>query len=118
MSFVTREGIIRLIEELLIHCWPEDKPSINIPFPRMTYEQAMRLYGTDKPDTRFDIKVRSYELFNSYPFPKQALVFMFLLSKSSENTVGKGEIARNEQFLLFPQCFLSFGRTFCHIYQI
>ena len=26
--------------------------------------------------------------------------------KSFENTVGKGEIARNEQFLLFPQCFL------------
>ena len=28
------------------------------------------------------------------------------LSKQVENTVGKGEIARNEQFLLFPQCFL------------
>ena len=27
-----------------------------------------------------------------------------------ENTVGKGEIARNEQFLLFPQCFLHFLR--------
>ena len=26
--------------------------------------------------------------------------------KHCENTVGKGEIARNEQFLLFPQCFL------------
>ena len=26
-------------------------------------------------------------------------------SKRVENTVGKGEIARNEQFLLFPQCF-------------
>ena len=31
---------------------------------------------------------------------------------------GKGEIARNEQFLLFPQCFLSVWRTFCHFYQI
>ena len=27
------------------------------------------------------------------------------LSKQVENTVGKGEIARNEQLLLFPQCF-------------
>ena len=27
------------------------------------------------------------------------------VSKRVENTVGKGEIARNEQFLLFPQCF-------------
>ena len=40
------------------------------------------------------------------PFPKQALVFTCLQNKSFENTVGKGEIARNEQFLLFPQCFL------------
>ena len=40
------------------------------------------------------------------PFPKQALVFMCMQYKSFENTVGKGEIARNEQFLLFPQSFL------------
>ena len=40
--------------------------------------------------------------------PKQTLVFTCLLYKSFENTVGKGEIARLEQFLLFPQCFLPF----------
>ena len=35
-----------------------------------------------------------------------------------ENTVGKGEIARNKQFLLFPQCFLPVWITFCHFRQI
>ena len=40
------------------------------------------------------------------PFPEQALAFTCLYNKSFENTVGKGEIGRNEQFLLFPQCFL------------
>ena len=35
-------------------------------------------------------------------FPKQALVFTRLQYNTFENTVGKGEIARNEQFLLFP----------------
>ena len=40
-----------------------------------------------------------------YPSPKQALVFTCLQYMSFENTVAKGEIARNEQFLLFPQCF-------------
>ena len=40
------------------------------------------------------------------------------LSKRVENTVGKGEIARYEQFLLFPQCFLHIQRTFCHFHQI
>ena len=32
---------------------------------------------------------------------------------SYENTVGKGEIVCNEQFLLFPQCFLTIWKTFC-----
>ena len=36
---------------------------------------------------------------------------MCLHHKSFENTVGKGEIAHNEQFLLFPQCFLPFGEV-------
>ena len=40
-----------------------------------------------------------------HPFPKQALVLTCLQYKSFENTVGKGEIARNEQFLLFPTVF-------------
>ena len=35
-----------------------------------------------------------------------------------ENSVGKGEIARNEQFLLFPQCFLPIWIAFCHFRQI
>ena len=34
--------------------------------------------------------------------------------KPFENNVGKGEIAHNEQFLLFPQGFLPFWRTFFH----
>ena len=37
---------------------------------------------------------------------------------SFENTVRKGEIARNEQFLIFPQCFLPVSRTFCHFHHI
>ena len=52
------------------------------------------------------------------PFTKQALVFTCLQYKPSENTVGKGEIARNEQFLLFPHCFLPVWRSSCHFYKI
>ena len=57
MSFVRREGIMSLIEHLLVSSWPEDVGSISAPFPHMTYEQAMRLYGSDKPDTRFEMQV-------------------------------------------------------------
>ena len=39
-------------------------------------------------------------------------------NKPFENTVGKGEIARNEQILLLPQCFLPVWITFCHFCQI
>ena len=34
-----------------------------------------------------------------------------------ENTVEKGEIAHNKQFLLFPQCFLPVWRTICYLHQ-
>ena len=46
-----------------------------------------------------------------------ALVFTCLQYKSLENTVGKGEIACNEQFLLFPQCFLPIWKSFCHFHE-
>ena len=52
------------------------------------------------------------------PFPKKVPVLTFLQYKSFENTVGKGEIARDKQFLLFPQCFPPVWRIFCHFHQI
>ena len=45
-------------------------------------------------------------------------LLMPLGKKPFENTGGKGEIARNEQFLLFPQCFLLVWITFCHFPKI
>ena len=39
-------------------------------------------------------------------------------NKPFENTVGKGEIAHNEQYLLFPLCFLPVWITFFHFRQI
>ena len=51
-------------------------------------------------------------------FPKQVLVFTCLQYKSFENIEGKGEIARHEHFLLFPQCFLPVWGGFCHFHQI
>ena len=51
------------------------------------------------------------------PFPNKPW-FLCVCCESFENTAGNGEIARNEQFLLFPQCFLPVWRTFCHLHQI
>nr|CAD7421790.1 unnamed protein product [Timema poppensis] len=57
MSFSNREGVLSLVQELLEYCWPEHLDRTPTPFPRMTYRQAMEDYGTDKPDTRFSMKV-------------------------------------------------------------
>ena len=46
------------------------------------------------------------------PFLNKHCFFKCLQCKSFENIVGKGEIARNEQFLLFSQCFLPFFMNF------
>jgi aspartyl-tRNA synthetase len=52
-----------LSEELIKHCWrllvQPDFP--NNKFPIITYKEAMDLYGTDKPDTRFEMKVMTME---------------------------------------------------------
>ena len=55
--------------------------------------------------------------FRLYPFPNKPW-FLCLQYKSFENTERNREIARHEQFLLFPQCFLPFLRTFHHFHQI
>ena len=61
---------------------------------------------------------KDFHLIGLKSIPTQWYLLTPLGNKPFENTVGKGEIARNEQFLLFPQCFLSFWITFCHFCQI
>ena len=57
-SFVTTEDIISLIEGLLSRCFTESiDTSINLPFPRMTYKEALERFGSDKPDTRFGMEL-------------------------------------------------------------
>ncbi|KAG8197726.1 hypothetical protein JTE90_001648 [Oedothorax gibbosus] len=58
MSFTTAKDIQLLIEQLLKYSWPYEKHGIKPPFPCMKYEDAMRYYGTDKPDLRYEIKLQ------------------------------------------------------------
>ncbi|XP_036297825.1 aspartate--tRNA ligase, mitochondrial isoform X1 [Pipistrellus kuhlii] len=57
MSFVDQTGIRSLIEGLLQYSWPRDKAPVGVPFPSMTFAEALATYGTDKPDTRFGMKI-------------------------------------------------------------
>ena len=56
MSFVEQEDVLNMFEGLVRHLFKNVK-GIDLPeVPRMTYADAMKFYGSDKPDTRFDMK--------------------------------------------------------------
>ena len=57
-SFLSAEEIQTMIETMMERIMKEVKGlEITVPFPRMAYDEAMGSYGSDKPDTRFDMKL-------------------------------------------------------------
>lgn len=56
MSFVEQEDILNMFEGLTQHLLKEVKNVSVSTFPRMTYDEAMKMYGSDKPDIRFEMK--------------------------------------------------------------
>ncbi|WHA09734.1 aspartate--tRNA ligase [Enterococcus montenegrensis] len=58
MSFLTVEEIQDLTEGMIARVMKEVKGmDVKLPFPRMTYDDAMNRYGSDKPDTRFEMEL-------------------------------------------------------------
>lgn len=58
MSFVERDDVMNLTEELLrLVCKEAAGVSLPSPFPRLTYQEALSRYGTDKPDRRFGLEL-------------------------------------------------------------
>ena len=55
MSFIEQEDILNMFEGLTRHLLKEIKGVVLDKFPRMTYDDAMLLYGSDKPDIRFEM---------------------------------------------------------------
>ena len=56
MSFVEQEDVLNMFEGLTKHLLKEIKDIDLSEFPRMTYAEAMKMYGSDKPDIRFEMK--------------------------------------------------------------
>lgn len=64
MSFIDQEDIIAVAEKLLVQVWKEVVDfEISLPIRRMTYMDAMRDYGSDKPDLRFGQQIREVTTF-------------------------------------------------------
>jgi len=60
MSFVDEEQVFKVHESLMAKIWKEHLDiDIEAPFPRIAYNDAIEKYGTDKPDTRFELKINN-----------------------------------------------------------
>jgi aspartyl-tRNA synthetase len=61
MSFATQEDVFTVVERVLGGLFAEfrpDRPTTELPFPRLTHAEAMARYGTDKPDLRNPLQLR------------------------------------------------------------
>lgn len=98
MSFVERDDVMNLTEELLrLVCKEAAGISLPSPFPRLTYQEAMSRYGTDKPDRRFGLELHD---LNEVAKQVEFKVFRETVEKGGQvsGLVVKGgaDIARNQ----------------------
>ncbi len=70
MSFIEEEDIQTIVEGLMKKVFKDIKGiDIKTPFLRMKYDDAMKFYGSDKPDLRFDMKINDvHDLFQTTDF--------------------------------------------------
>ena len=58
MSFVDEDAVFAAVEHLMQAVFRQVGREVTTPFPRLTYDEAMRRYGSDKPDLRFDMPLQ------------------------------------------------------------
>jgi aspartyl-tRNA synthetase len=69
MSFVDQDDVIALMEDVLVAMWALIGHEVATPLPRMTYAEAMRRFGSDKPDLRMGNElVECTDYFRDTPF--------------------------------------------------
>ena len=69
MSFVGQDDVIALAEDVLVALWRLIGYEVSTPIPRMNYAEAMRRFGSDKPDLRFGVElVDCTDYFADTPF--------------------------------------------------
>jgi aspartyl-tRNA synthetase len=69
MAFITQEDILKTFEGLIVHLFKTVK-GMDIPkLPHMSYADAMKYYGSDKPDTRFEMKFVDITELKGTTFP-------------------------------------------------
>jgi len=110
MAFVEQDDVLDTVERILSKIWKKIfRKDLEIPFPRIPYEEAMSRYGTDAPDLRFDLELREvteivrdapYEIFQRIIAKGGAVLGLNLRSEymrnpdTGEESIGRKEIDR------------------------
>lgn len=107
MSFVTEDDVMGLTEKLIAHVFKEVKGvDIALPLQRMKYDDAIKNYGSDKPDLRFDMAIKDVtEAFKNtkITFIKDALekngIINGIVVKDAANNYSRKEIDKCTDFV-------------------
>jgi aspartyl-tRNA synthetase len=98
MSFITVQDIQRTMEGLMAHIFKEVLGmNLELPFPMLTYDEAMNRYGVDKPDTRFGMELQDVSEAlrgSSFQVFREALEGKGLIK--AINVKGGGSFSRRE----------------------
>jgi len=107
MSFVDRDDVLAMVEGYIQRVFHEILgQEIKLPLPRMSYQEAMEHYGTDKPDLRYEMKI-----FDAGPVVKDAEFAVFsgaiaaggsvrgIVAKGAVETLSRKEIDKLVTFI-------------------
>lgn len=105
MSFVEREDILIMFEGLMRHLFKVCLDFELGALPRMSYDDAITYYGSDKPDLRFDLKFIELSILKGYGFPvfdEAELVTGFVV-KGLESRFSNKELNELTEWVKRPQ---------------
>lgn len=101
-SFLSDQEIQDLVEGMLARVMKETKGiDVSLPFPRMSYDVAMNSYGSDKPDTRFDMLLQDVsELAKTVDFKvfSEAEVVKAIVVKGAADRYSRKDIDKLTEF--------------------
>ena len=103
MSFINQDDVISITEGLLQKLFKEIKGiDIKLPLDRMPYKKAMDLYGSDKPDLRFDMKINDVtSIFKDTEFPmfKDKEIVNCLVVKNASDKFSRKDLDNLSEFV-------------------
>lgn len=106
MAFVTQEEILQIFEGLTRHLFKKTL-GVELPeFPRMSYDEAMRRYGSDKPDVRFGMEfVELNDLAKGHDFPvfDSAELIVGICAEGIANEYSNKDIKKLTEWMQRPQ---------------